>query len=125
MRQVKTESLTIPQANEELSVEMDVGFWEALVRLIAYPELVFDATTSTIRFPNYVPFRQLASEWIEGIEQGIHDIRICEGCSGYFDIDRSQGIFGRHEEEDEFICRPCAEAMSALTYYERFILRRG
>ena len=75
MRKIKTEVLTIPQANEELGVDMDIGFWEALVRLIAYPELTFDSGSRTIRFPNYVPFRQLAGEWIEGIEQGIHDIR--------------------------------------------------
>ena len=122
-REVRVRRITVSEANDELGVDMEAAFWEALVRFIAYPELVYDAKSQTISFPSYVPFRQLAEEWLEGIEQGIHDIRLCEVCEGYFDLDQSEGIFGRPELQEEFICIPCAESMTAKDYYERFIER--
>ena len=123
-RHIETEKLTVADANADLGVDMEAAFWEALVRFIAYPELDYDAQSQTISFPNYVPFKQLAAEWLEGIEQGLHDIRICESCEGYFDLDQTDGIFGRPEVQEEFVCMPCAGTMTARAYYERFIERK-
>ncbi len=124
MRQVKTESMTVAEANAAVGVDMEAAFWEALVRLIAYPEVMWDSRTSVIRFPDYVPFRQLAREWIQGIEDGLYDIRQCLQCDAYCDLSRTDGICGLPSDLEEFICMTCAEAMSAREYYERFIERR-
>ena len=51
----------------------------------------------------------------------IYDVRQCARCVGYFDVNRTPGIFGRPDELEDYICMPCAEAMSAREYYERFI----
>ena len=40
MRQVKTESMTVAEANAAVGVDMEAAFWEALVRFIAYPEVI-------------------------------------------------------------------------------------
>jgi hypothetical protein len=124
MRQVRTESLTAAEANAELGVSMDTAFWAALVRLIAYPEVMWDARTSRISFPDYVPFLQLAQEWIDGIEEGLYDIRQCLRCNEYLDVGQTGGIFGLPADLEEFICMPCAERMSAREYFERFIERK-
>lgn len=123
MKQIRDETLTVAQANERLGIEMEPAFWEALIRLIDYPELVYDAGTQTIRFPGYVPFDELAKEWIEGIEGGIYDVRQCERCAQYFDIHVAEGIFGDLAERNEFICRPCADAMTAREYFDRYVAR--
>jgi len=123
MKRIQRETVTVAQANEILGVDMEPAFWEALVRIIAYPELEYAAGAQEISFPNYIPFQELAREWIEGIEQGIHDIRLCEICAVYFDVDQTDGIFGNAEELTEFICAPCADRMTAREYYDRFATR--
>ncbi|MHC4473953.1 MAG: hypothetical protein ACYTDY_19225 [Planctomycetota bacterium] len=124
MKDIREERLTVAEANEVLGVAMEPDFWEALVRLIDYPELAYDEKAETILFPSYVPFKQLATEWIEGIEAGIYDVRRCEACDRYLDVNRTEGIFGRPDDLEEFICMPCAEQMTAREYFERFVERR-
>jgi hypothetical protein len=123
MKQIRNESLTVAQANERLGVDMEPGFWETLVRMIGYPELTFDPGTLTIRFPGYVPFGDLAKEWIEGIEEGIYDLRQCERCAEYFDINASEGIFGNLADREEYVCDACSRAMTAREYFDRFVAR--
>ena len=123
MKQIHNRMLSVTEANDRLGVDMEPGFWEALVGMIAYPEVTYVVATQQIQYPDYVPFEELAREWIEGIESGIYDVRMCEICAGYFDLDRTAGIFGTPEELQEYICMPCAESMSARDYYERFIER--
>ena len=121
MRQVKDRRLSIADANRLLNVDMEPGFWQALVGLINYPELIFDAGSQCIVFPNYVPFRELAAEWIEGIEMGIHDVRLCERCAAYFDVNSTDGIFTDPKELTGFLCMPCAETMTAREYFEQYL----
>ncbi len=125
MRQVRTKILTVTEANELLGVDMEPGFWEALVRMISYPEVQYVPSAQQIRFPDYVPFEDLAREWIEGIEQGVYEVRPCEVCGGWFDLDRAGGIFGKPEEREAYVCRECAERMTAREYYERYVRREG
>jgi len=80
-----------------------------------------DPASDAIRYPNYVPFEELAREYIEGIEQGIYDVRVCERCAGYFDLNRTEGIFSRPADLTGFICMPCAESMTAREYFERYL----
>jgi hypothetical protein len=123
MRRVEHEKLSVAEANDRLGVDMEPGFWEALVGLISYPELVWEPATESLCYPNYVPFEELAKEWLDGIESGMYDVRQCARCVGYFDVNQTPGIFGRPEELEEFICMGCAEAMTAREYYEKFIER--
>ena len=121
MKEIRSRRLTVLEANHLLGVEMEPLFWEALVRLIEYPELSYHAETETIRFPSYVPFEQLAAEWIEGVEQGLYDLRPCQGCGQYLDVSRTGGIYTDPPACEGFLCLPCAEAMTAREYYERFL----
>ena len=121
MKQIRHERLSLAEANDLLGVDMEPGLWEALIGLIDYPELTFEPATQSVVFPNYVPFKELAKEWIEGIESGIYDVRLCEHCSKYFDLNHTDGIFSRPAELEGFICMPCAERMSAREFFEQYL----
>ena len=121
MRNIKDEVLTIAQANDELGVEMEPSFWETLVSMLSYPDVTYDAASQTIRYPSFVPFKQLASEWIEGIEQGIYDVRQCVRCAGYFDMGKADGIFTEPVETEGFLCGRCADSITAREYFEKYL----
>ena len=121
MRRVKDQRLSIADANRLLTVDMEPAFWQAIVGLINYPELAFDVGSQCIVFPDYVPFRELASEWIEGIESGIHDVRLCERCAKYFDVNRTDGIYTNPRDLAGFLCMPCAETLTARQYFEEYL----
>jgi len=121
VKNIETTNLTVGEANERLGVDMEPGFWAALVTMLAYPEVAYDPAADAIRYPNYVPFEELAKEFIEGIEEGIYDIRLCERCAGYFDLNRTEGIFSHPAELEGFICMPCAETLTAREYFENYL----
>ena len=124
MQKITGESLSVAAANEMLAVELEPAMWAFIVRMINYPELKFAADKSVIMIDGYVPFKELAKEWVSGIADGSYDVRICESCAAYFDVNAEEGIYGKPEEFEEYICLPCAGDMSALAYYQRFIERR-
>ena len=123
MKNVKEESLSVSAANQALTVDLEARMWKFIVRTINYPELRFDSTTDSICFMSYIPFTALAKEWLTGNTEGLYDVRKCEGCSEYFDVNKTDGIYGNPEDLEKFICFPCAEHMTAREYYERFIER--
>ena len=123
MKNIKQESLSVTAVNQALNVDLEANMWEFIIRMINYPELKFDPATDSICFMGYVPFKSLAKEWIAGINEGIYDVRSCECCAGYFDVNKTDGIYGNPDDLEEFICFPCAERMTAREYYERFIER--
>ena len=123
MQKIQQESLTTAQANQLLAVELEPAMWAFIVRMINYSELTFDAQKATILIDGYVPFKELAKEWVTGIAGGSYDVRKCESCAAYFDINAEEGIYGKPEDFEEYICLPCAGKMSALDYYQRFIER--
>ncbi len=121
MQHIQQETLTIAEANKNHSVELDSAMWAFIVKAINYRELTFDAEAELIHIDGYVPFKELAKEWINGIADGSFDVRKCEVCTAYFDINKEDGIYGNPESFEEYICMPCAEKMTAREYYQRFI----
>ena len=124
MQKITGEALSIAAANDMLEAELEPAMWAFIVRMINYPELKFDADKSVIMIDGYVPFKELAKEWVSGIADGSYDVRKCESCAAYFDVNAEEGIYGKPEEFEEYICLPCAGDMSAFAYYQRFIERQ-
>lgn len=123
MQTIKQETLTVTEANQALEVNYEPGLWALIVKMMSYPDLTFDAKKETIIFEGFVPFQELAKEWIIGINDGTYDVQQCQSCNAYFDINTAEGIYGKPEEFEEFICIPCAEKMTAREYYQRFLER--
>lgn len=123
MQTIKQETLTVTEANQALEVNYESGLWALIVKMMAYPDLTFDAKKDTIVFEGFVPFQELAKEWIIGINDGTYDVQQCQSCDAYFDINTAEGIYGKPEEFEEFICIPCSDKMTAREYYQRFVER--
>jgi hypothetical protein len=123
MKNVKEESLSTAEANQMFGVKYPMGIWKFIVKMIDYPEVTFDSATGSICFIGYVPFRALAEEWVNGINEERYDVRPCEHCGSYFDLNTTDGIYGKPDDFEEFICDPCSELMTAKEYYKRFIVR--
>ncbi len=123
MKNIRQSSLSVTEANQALDVDFEASMWAFMVKTINYPDLEFEPATDSICYMSYVPFKALAKEWIAEINEGPYDIRKCEVCAGYFDVNKTDGIYGNPADLEEFICFPCAERMTAREYYERFIER--
>ena len=121
MQSIQQESLTVAEANESLNVDLESALWAFIVKMINYPELSFDEKTNVITYEGFVPFKELAKEWIVGINDNTYDVQKCQGCGAYFDINTAEGIYGKPDDLEAFICIPCAGNMTALDYYKRFI----
>ncbi len=124
MQTITKELLSIDEANQALNSNLNPAMWEFIVRVINYPELRFNKESQCIHIDGYVPFRELAQEWIDGINKGSYDVRACEKCTAYFDVNTTDGIYGKPDDFEEFICIPCAKQMSALDYYQHYIERQ-
>jgi hypothetical protein len=121
MQAIQQESITVEEANQSLSVELEPALWAFIVKMINYPELAYDDKTKHITYEGFVPFKELAKEWIVGINDNTYDVQKCQGCEAYFDINTAEGIYGKPDDFEAFICIPCAETMSAREYYQRYI----
>ena len=123
MQSIKKESLSVAEANQSLNVDLEPGLWHFIVKMINYPELSFDEQASIISYEGFVPFKELAKEWIVGINDNTYDVQKCQGCEAFFDINTAEGIYGKPDDLDAFICIPCAKKMSALHYYQNYVER--
>jgi len=121
MQSIEQKTLTIAEANESLNVDLEPALWAFIVKMINYPELTFDANAKVISYEGFVPFTELAKEWIVGINDNTYDVQKCQGCEAYFDINTAEGIYGKPDDLEAFICIPCADKMTAREYYQRYV----
>lgn len=121
MQEIKQETLTIAEANQSLNVDLEPALWAFIVKMINYPELSFNESTKVIAYEGFVPFKELAKEWITGINDNTYDVQKCQGCEAFFDINTAEGIYGKPDDFEAFICIPCADKMTAREYYQRYI----
>ncbi len=121
MQEIKQETLSIAEANKSLNVDLEPALWAFIVKMINYPELSFNESTNVIAYEGFVPFKELAKEWIAGINDNTYDVQKCQGCQAFFDINTAEGIYGKPDDFEAFICIPCADKMTAREYYQRYI----
>lgn len=74
MQTIKQESLTVAEANQALGVEFEPGLWALIVKMLNYTGLTFDAKHNTVNFEGFIPFTELAKEWVIGMQDGTYEI---------------------------------------------------
>ncbi len=121
MKNVKNIHWEISEANQRLQQDFDVAWWAFLIAALDYKEISFDAVKQEIVFPEYIPIKNLLADLLEQIRQETIAARQCGVCRQYFDINKNDGIFGDEENLERFICRHCAQSLSAWDFYQHHL----
>jgi len=121
LKNIKTISWKITEANEQVEQELDEKYWDFLINRINYKEISFDAKKKEIVFAAFIPVRDIIIETLEEIEKGYIDVLQCRVCEGYFDINKNEGIFGDPQKLKHFICDKCSRNISAKDFYDKHL----
>ncbi len=117
MKNIKTTCWNLTEANQHLQQDFSAVYWAFLIAQVNYKEVSFDSATQAIVFPEYIPLKSLLKDVLDNIKQGIIAVRQCRVCQQYFDVNKQDGIFGDNENLERFICKDCAQTLSAWDFY--------
>lgn len=124
MKAINTTVWTVLEANQRLKTDYSSAYWAFLIRMLNCQEVKFDVTEGKISFSNYIPLTELLNEVGKQIQDSTIVPQICRVCSEYFDINREDGIFGNPANLEGFICKTCAEKLSALDFYMHHLVQQ-
>jgi len=113
---------TLQEANIQVKRDFAANYWIFIIQSLNYPEITYDKNSDQITCPGFIPFRELALEVIDDLQQKRGDIKECEICHGYFDINSEEGIFGDPGRLEKFICNGCSCKISGRDFYDKFLV---
>lgn len=121
MKKIPIKQWSIEEANTFFELNFEPKYWEFLIKLISYKEIVFDKEQNLITAPSYIPIKDIIQEVSHEIKEGLINVSKCRICENYFDMDKEEGIFGDPQNLTRFICKRCSEALSAREFYEKHL----
>ncbi|MEQ8768561.1 MAG: hypothetical protein RL885_31940 [Planctomycetota bacterium] len=95
------------------------GFWQFVFLRLRIKEVQIGE--DGVRYPEYMPLDDVIREVLRSIEDEEILLRACARCGDYHDINEAEGIFGNFEALERFLCRDCAEEMSAWEFYNDYL----
>jgi hypothetical protein len=98
-----------------LGIEPDLPFFAFLVRRIGIKEVRLEG--DEVVYTSFVPVEPLMREALDELAATGARPLPCRICSTVHDAEHDDGIFADPAEFDGFICRACAEQMSAWTFF--------
>jgi hypothetical protein len=113
---------TRSEANLLAQKDYSAHYWIFIIQNMNYPEITYDLEADIISCPGFIPFRELAVEVINDLENHNSDIKDCKVCTMFFNVNTEDGIFGDPANMDSFICNPCSKKISAKEFYESFMV---
>ena len=119
MREVKDVRVTLEELKGRLGIDRGPEFFEFLVRRIGLKDVRIDG--GAIVHPSFVPLEPLLREAVAALEREGARPEPCARCSKVFDVERDDGIFRDPSKLEGFLCRPCAESMTAWTYFQEWL----
>ncbi|WP_198264529.1 hypothetical protein [sulfur-oxidizing endosymbiont of Gigantopelta aegis] len=121
LKHLKQSSWTIEQANQQINQDYDEQYWQFLVRLIDIKEVIWNVKNNTIDFAEYIPLKILINEILERISTDEFMVEKCHVCQHFFNSDKEDGIFGDAEKLAHFICKKCANSLTAWEFYQNHL----
>ncbi len=112
---------SLNEANLLVKKNFKSNYWVFIIKNMNYPEIKYDHGSEQISCPDFIPFRDLALEVISDLERKQDDVRKCQVCGQYFDVNMEEGIFGDPDNLDRFICSACSRKISAREFYEKYM----
>jgi len=121
IKHLKQSSWTFEEANQQIKQDYDTAYWKFLIRTINIKEVIWNAKTNSIDFAEYIPLKTLLNEVLERIPTDEFMVEQCHVCQDYFNADKEDGIFGDNENLMHFICKKCAQSLSAWEFYQNHL----
>lgn len=112
---------TIDHANEQTQHQFDADYWSFLVKQVNYDEVTWDAQKQAIVFAEFIPLKSLLEDVLNRISTDNIAVTQCQTCQKYVDYNQDEGIFGDSEDLAHFICKPCAQSLSAWDFYQHHL----
>lgn len=118
MREVRDVRYGFDEWNGRFGTNHDREYFAFLVRRTGTKDVRVEA--DALVAPSYVPLEILLREAMAALAAEGVTPAPCEACRRVFDPDRDDGIFRDPARLTGFLCRPCAEKMSAWTYFQEW-----
>lgn len=115
MKRIQDRSETYAELGARFGREPTRGFWQFVLVRVQMREIQIGE--EGIRYPEYIPLEEVVQEILRAIDAEEIFLRPCIQCGEYHDLNEAEGIFGNFEALERFLCRDCAETMSAWEFY--------
>jgi hypothetical protein len=119
MREVHDARIKLALLKGRLKLDRPAPFFEFLIRRIGLKDVRIEG--DEIVYASFIPIETLLRESAgaldaEGVKAGA-----CEKCGAWFDVDHDDGIFRDPAQLEGFLCRRCAEEMTAWAYFQDWL----
>lgn len=118
MREVRDVRHTFAELNGRLGTRHDREYFAFVLRRCGVKDVQIE--TDAIVAPSYVPIEMMLKEGILALESDGVVPTPCARCAKYHDPDRDDGIFRNPGGLEGFVCRSCAEQLSAWSYFQEW-----
>ena len=115
MREVHDVRVPVSALAGRLGCPDTVGWFRFLLRRIQLKEIALEG--NELVHSSFLPVEQLLRETIDELEASGGRAEPCRRCGEYFDVEHDPGIFEDPSELTGFLCRACAEGLSAWDYF--------
>ena len=116
MKEVREVRVPLDALAGRLGVEASPAYFEFLLRRIKTPVVRIEG--NELVHESFIPVELMLKQTHEEIAAGGARPTPCLRCERVFDADREDGIFADPAQLEGYICRPCAEGMTAWTYFQ-------
>lgn len=121
LKHLKQSSWTLAEANQQIKQDYDAPYWKFLIDTINIKEVLWNTENNCIDFAEYIPLKTLINEVLERIPTDEFMVKQCHVCQDYFNANTEEGIFGDNDELAHFICKKCAQSLSAWEFYHNHL----
>jgi hypothetical protein len=119
MREIRDHRVTFAELKGRLKVDHDAKFFAFLLRRLGLKDVRLDG--DGIAYASFIPLETLLGESIGALEREGVKPGPCARCGEYFDLEHDAGVFKNPVAFTGFICRGCAERLSAWEFCEKWL----
>jgi hypothetical protein len=119
MRDVRDLRVSLAELNGRLGLDLSPGKLAFVVKRLGMRDVRLEG--DAIVYASFVPLETLISEAVLALARDGAELAACESCANWFDVEHDDGIFRDPAKLEGFLCRGCAEAMTAYRYYTEWL----
>lgn len=120
MKEVHEVRVPITAIAGKLGIEPSKPYFDFLLRRVGSKDVRQDG--DDLVHVSFLPLELMLQQAQDELRDADARVEPCRGCERIFDADRDDGIFADPARLEGFVCRPCAEAMDAWTYYNEVLV---